>query len=101
MLCSKAFPERHHMYLYTPDRNPVSDQSRNTAKVQPGLVMNLLGLLIRIWVMGSLQEQKCLKHTAVFTNHPLPDFSQKKWGGYQRTLSAYRQLKDLKPVLSK
>ena len=100
MLCSKAFPERHHMYLYTPDRNPVSDQSRNTAKVQPGLVMNLLGLLIRIWVMGSLQEQKCLKHTAVFTNHPLPDFSQKKRGGYQRTLSAYRQLKDLESVFS-
>jgi hypothetical protein len=33
------------MCLYTPDRNPVSDQSRNSTKVQPGLAMNLLGLL--------------------------------------------------------
>lgn len=44
LLCDKTFPGGHNTYFYSTQRDPRTDQSRNTTKVQSGKSMSFIGI---------------------------------------------------------
>ena len=79
LLCDKTFPgEMLHTYLFTPDRDPMTDQSVDATKVQPGKAMSVVAYLQEMWVTGygdrnDSKTAASVEVRAFFLSPTLPD----------------------------
>lgn len=71
LLCDKTFPgEMLHTYLFTPDRDPMTDQSMMPPKTNLVNPFGLKGLFMTVCAVDYLQEQKWLKDKCITKAHP-------------------------------